>query len=198
MQDILIVLEQLEQMDSNWLDKVLNKDETENIGFEVQELINNFFECAREEYKKNSEKIISFLEEKYDTKGRKLGDEIGKTLKIYYAISAFRIIQRENLDMGRKAVDFIFKNVIIRFDPGFHKEYSNYMFEKGRDLTRTAQVLNGLVYYYISQHYTHGAIKKDLLEETELSEEICSYIAKIIDDNYMQLQMNMVINEVND
>lgn len=50
--------------------------------------------------------------------------------------------------------------------------------------------------FYVSRSYTRWGIIRDLLDESGLSEEICDYWAELIEQNYMQLKMNYIVESL--
>ena len=92
--------------------------------------------------------------------------------------------------------DYLFDNAIVYFDRQFANAYDELGFETQDSLYNTARVLDGLIGYYIRQHLSPKAMKRDLRMETEFGEEVCEYLVRKISENYHTLQMNTLMDMI--
>ena len=195
MQELERQIQKLDQLDKYWIRAVEEKTE-ENEALDKE--IRIFFKIAKKEYKENKDAVEQLLDKYYGMYASILINEIKEMLKIYYALSEFRQIQENNLEKGERILDYIFENGILRFDPEFHKQYRQYGFETAEELIRTGQVLIALTRYYVEHRFTICAMQNDLQMETNLKQSICEYFANLIDKNYLQLQLSMVLASINE
>ena len=189
-------IEKLNQLDEYWIRFVKEKNGEENP--ELDREIRKFFRIAKEAYKEDKDAVEDLLTRWYKEEAACLLDTIRDMLSIYFALFELRKLQKDDTEQGRKIIDFVFYNGILRFDPWLPRQYSEYGFEKPDEIIRTSQALTALTRYYIEHRFTVEAIRRDLYMETDFEEEICSYLAKLIDKNYLQLQLNITLSAVNE
>ena len=90
----------------------------------------------------------------------------------------------------------MFDNTIVRYDPDFFMQYKKWGLSSPKQLLKIASIFRGLTGYYIERRLTIRAIKKDLLDETGISDAVCDYYIELYEQNYMTLQLNYIIMQM--
>lgn len=186
----------LKNIEPEWLSII--HDEIENdVEPSIPELpkaYNELWNALRESIKDNQEKTREFFERYLGEEGEWILKDVEKSLKIYFAFSMLRKFGEKDEVKTKKAIDYMFENVVIYFDPHFSNNYYQFQYENQEQFIENAKTLDALVSYYVGRHYTRKAIENDIQDETGLSESLCDYIAEKIFANYTTLQMNFIID----
>ena len=90
----------------------------------------------------------------------------------------------------------MFDNTIVRYDPDFHLQYKKWGLSSSKQLLEMASIFRGLTVYYVERRFAVQAIKKDMLEETGISDTVCDYYIELYEQNYMTLQLNHIIMQL--
>ncbi|MBD8926706.1 MAG: hypothetical protein EGR89_12130 [[Eubacterium] rectale] len=191
--------ELINSIDNQWVNIVKQYIKDSDVTKENRKILDEFnilFKILIECYKKNKnevEKICSDFLKKSDTEW--LCAQIINSLKPYFAFEFVREWQKnEEKKNCFEFVDYVFQNVILRFDPECAINYCNEKKITTDTFIEASKMLDGMVSYYIKQHYSHEAIVKDFNRETDLDMAICEYISSKIDDKYINLQLNVLID----
>lgn len=195
--DLLIEkFEQINEIDREWAQTV-HDEQKRNVTPQNKELVNAFnelFSTAREAYKKDAKKTESIFKKYMSDNDTWLLEDVISSLEIFFTLSALREIQDRNEEKAKKIIEYLFNNAIVYFDSQFANAYDEFSFQTLESFYDTARVLAGLSEYYVTQHLSIEAIKRDLRSETGLNEKMCEYLAKQISENYHTLQMNILMD----
>lgn len=197
MQRIIKQFENINNLDNTWLAQIRKYIE-EDKQCENEKLVDAFnilFNELIEIYKKDKDGVrnicLKFLnEEESDW----LIMKVANSLKPYFAFEIIRDGQLKSDEKWKDFIDYVFDNVIIRFDPMCAKDFCDENKILTTDFIEASKMLDSMVDYYIRQHFSCSAIVRDIIEETELDKEICEYICKKIEDNYLTIQLNILID----
>lgn len=186
----------LNQVDRNWL-QIMKREWESDEPLQDKTLVNafnEFFTETRNRYKEDEVSVTEFFRKIFDHSADWILEEVRKSLRVFYLLSVFRMINNRNSEMGKRIIDYCFDYVILRFDPQFAGNYEDFGYETLQEFLDTARCLDGLVEYYVTRHWTQNAIVRDLKAETGLSEQICAYISFKMEENYHTLQMNTLMD----
>ena len=86
------------------------------------------------------------------------------------------------------------ENYIVRYDNTFQLKYQRYSFENQQQYEEVLSSLDSLVLYYVKKQFAFETIVHELKDDTGISESVCRYFAKLIEDNYQKIQLNLLIN----
>lgn len=193
-------LKELYDVNENWIQIInhyINEDDSSNEKIKViTELFSELLVYGKAEYKKDAEALIKLTEKAAGHEdGKWLIGMIQGTLRMYLATAALRYMQKKNEEKAKMVLQYLFDNVILRFDPQFSEKYKSFGFEKEDEFEELAHMLDSITQYYTRRHFTNKVIKEDFMNETELNESICEYFAGLIERNYLSLQLNCLIDE---
>lgn len=99
-------------------------------------------------------------------------------------------------EKGKQLLKYVFDNAIVRYDPEFYLQYKKWGLSSPKQLLKIASIFRGLTRYYIERRWAIQAIKKDLLDETGISDTVCDYYVELYEQNYMTLQLNYIIMQM--
>lgn len=190
--------EQLKEIDDNWAQTVREeqKNDTPPENKELVRAFNELFSAARETYKKDAKQTESVFKTYMADDSSWLLEDVISSLEIFFEVSELRKMQSSDEKKAKKVIDYLFDNAIVYFDRQFANAYDELGFETQDSLYNTARVLDGLIGYYIRQHLSPKAMKRDLRMETEFGEEVCGYLVHKISENYHTLQMNTLMDMI--
>lgn len=200
MEELSIKIEQLNQIDENWLLMVKEEWDSE-IPAENKELaraFHEFFTEARNCCKEDEVSVTEFFRECFDHSADWILEEVRKSLYVFFSLSTFRTINSKNSELAERIIEYCFENVILRFDPQFAMAYEDFGYETVQEFVDTARCMDGLIEYYTVRHWTRNAVIRDLETETGLGVKTCEYIALKMEENYSMLQMNVMIDMLNE
>lgn len=150
--------------------------------------------CACEKYKTNPEELEEELDGCLGENAEWIIKLIRNTLYTYIRLREYRQIIDE--EKGRQLLKYVFDNTIVRYDPDFFMQYKKWGLSSPKQLLKIASIFRGLTGYYIERRLTIRAIKKDLLDETGISDAVCDYYIELYEQNYMTLQLNYIIMQM--
>lgn len=198
MEEIKKQFQTLNNINEHWFSQIrkyIDDDNNFQIDEKILEEFNKLYVLLSENYKidKNEvRKVCSKYLDKSDSEW--LDNHIINSLEPYFTFEFMRQLQENEFKQCFEFIDYVFDNVIVRFDPQCAIRYCNEHKITTDIFIDASKMLGGMVNYYINQHYTDNAIIKDINEETSLNVEICNYICKKINDNYLTLQLNAIID----
>lgn len=190
--------ERIKEIDHDWAQTVY-EERKQNTTPENKELVNAFnelFSTAREAYKKDAKKTESIFKTYMTDDGAWLLEDVISSLEIFFTLSELREMQASDEEKAKKVIEYFFDNAIVYFDRQFANVYDEFGFQTLDSFYNTARVLDGLTEYYVMQHLSSEAIKRDLKSETEFGENTCGYLAHKISENYHTLQMNILMDMI--
>ncbi len=190
-------LRELNEIDSNWMKILLNNStEWENSSEKLKEAINKFLIMLKEDAKKDKN-IRSKIKKLFDDKQFLAWIEkwLSNATAGYYGFEPVRALQSKGLEMVKNLLRVAFENGILRTDMDLNSKLAAYQL-KEKEIPPFMSVYLTLTMYYITQHISKGSIKIDFMQETGLSEEVCDYYADLVDENYLMLSMNYIMDKV--
>lgn len=196
MEKIKEIVKKLNDIDEEWFlvftKEKGNINERANIVPVLNELIKEVREICKESSEEKEQLLRKLVcdEEAYN-------NIIGFakfTLVEYFTMAHFREIEEENIMKARHLLIDIFRNSIVRFDDSFVQKYEEYSFESKEDFVEVLDVLDSLTDYYIKHHYTRNAIEREFKDDTGLNDELCRCYAQLYEENYNQIQMNVLLD----
>ena len=190
--------EQLKEINDNWAQTVREEQKKDTLP-ENKELVsafNELFSAAREAYKKDAKQTESVFKTYMADDSSWLLEDVISSLEIFFGVSELRKMQSSDEKKAKKVIDYLFDNAIVYFDRQFANAYDELGFATLDSFYNTARVLDGLIGYYIMQHLSAEAMKRDLKTETEFGEDMCEYLVHKINENYRTLQMNVLMDMI--
>lgn len=190
--------EQLKEIDDNWAQTVREeqKNDTPPENKELVRAFNELFSAARETYKRDAKQTESVFKTYMADDSSWLLEDVISSLEIFFEVSELRKMQSSDEKKAKKVIDYLFDNAIVYFDRQFANAYDELGFATLDSFYNTARVLDGLIGYYIMQHLSAEAMKRDLKTETEFGEDMCEYLVHKINENYRTLQMNVLMDMI--
>ena len=113
----------------------------------------------------------------------------------YNDYKALRELEKSDQFMAKYCVDMIWSNYILRYDP-FEDFKSNIQIDN-ESFNAIAIQLDAFVDRCISQLLTERAMSKALMDDSGLSENLCRYIADLINNDFEKLKLNYIVSMIN-
>ena len=192
------VISKLRSMDEQWEAYVLGikKDPPEELYMQMGQL----FQILREELKKREPDQVE--EELRETQAseelvQKLMEETGKTLRFYMHLAPLRKLENRDKTALKGLLTAIYQKYIVRLERGYLRQL--HLEEcTNEELYEIARYMDSMTDFYVSRGYTRQGIIQDLQDETGLSMDACGYWADLIEQNYMLLKLNYIVEELED
>ena len=192
------IIEELNQIDDKWTKKVVEVDGLEGLyRSDYGDLLNELIEGMRQFIKLDQEKEISDILECLDNK--KASEMLIKyahdTLVHYNNMFALRELEKENKEIVLKLIQETFDCFVLRFDINFIDKYEEYKIETPDVMRRILRSIDCLTEYYVRRLFTRNNIESDFGEETGLTEECCEKYAELVDENFKEIRMNIIMQD---
>lgn len=117
-------------------------------------------------------------------------------LRLYRAFSVLRELENRDVAALRGMLSIIYQKYIVRFEPRYMPHIATEKYNE-EALINVANRIGNLTDFYVSRSYTVQGMVKDLRDETGLSQVNCEYWADLIEQNYLALKLNYIIEELN-
>ena len=198
MEELKSLIQNLCDADKEW-SSTIQKYIKENVEPQNKEIIKSFdrfmsYTC--EKYKENPEELENELNKCLDKEANWIVELIENTLYAYVRLREYRNLIKEDEEKGKQLLKYVFDNTIVRYDPDFHLQYKKWGLSSSKQLLEIASIFRGLTVYYVERRFAVQAIKKDMLEETGISDTVCDYYIELFEQNYMTLQLNHIIMQL--
>lgn len=190
------LITKLQDIDEAWEMYVLEeqKERTE----EVDLLLTRLERSLREEWKQGGrEEVLEELQRAGVSveAAEQLTRETQRSLRFYIRFEPLRKLDSQDRVALKGILTSIYQKYIVRLEPGYVKRLKLEGC-RSEELQEMAQAMDYLTDFYVSRSYTRWGIIRDLLDESGLSEESCDYWAELIEQNYMQLKMNYIVESL--
>ena len=116
------------------------------------------------------------------------------TLRHYYAWKAVKELEKANKELIPALFQNIMDKFVLRLELDFKQTYSVYYVESEDDFSELLRSYDALVTYYVKRHFSRKWIIADIMEETEIDSEDAELFADLIERNYRELQLNIMID----
>lgn len=180
-----------------YLDTYLKKDEIEGTP-QYTELLSEFINAYKEDVIDNKIPVLTQIEKTIDNDllFNSLKGYTDALLEAYHAIAPLRVLEIKDYKRAVRLVDFIFEQIILRFDPNAKKKYKEFEFEKEEEMLLVIGVLNSLCTFIVCHNLHKTAMADTIRLNTRLSRDISEYIAEIIDQNFEQLKTKIILEKL--
>lgn len=184
----------------NWKEILLNcihenhEDSDTNDG--VEEAFVNLIYAMREILITDDKAALEYIKEKFNNELTVYNELVKYTkdlLASYYSFASLRLYESEHPTKIHKIIDYIFDELILRYNPDFSMGYKKFGFRKKDDFTDAALALSTLVEYVVKKNYTRTTIDNMFQEISRLNKQNISYITEKIEQNIRDLQLVMIL-----
>lgn len=115
-------------------------------------------------------------------------------LKLFKDFAILRTLEKEKKAKAEVLVDTIWKQFVIRYNPNFEIVDMDGVSED--EISGLMDALDFLSEYCVSRTLTYDAIVDEVKDQTDLSQEMCDYIARKIDRDYSELRLNYIVKRL--
>ena len=188
MENIKKLIKEIEITDENWK-KYNCIDDVKNP--QTKDLLNILISEMRELIKQERNDKLKELEN--DINNSQLYDDLmdfsKHTLRHYYAWKAVKELEKANKELIPALFQNIMDKFVLRLELDFKQTYSVYYVESEDDFSELLRSYDALV-----RHFSRKWIIADIMEETEIDSEDAELFADLIERNYRELQLNIMID----
>lgn len=195
---IEILNELISSYNADWkqiLDSYLKDDEVpEKAGEYIEQFLLMCKEDMISEKLENWKKLEGMI--KNDLLYDNLRNHVRESLSAFYAAAPLRALDVQDVEKASKAVREIFDCAILRYDIGIIKKYEKCGFSSEDALIDFLNALDGFCSYMVERNFSRSSIEKYVWHHMRFSSKLCKQIAGIIDDNFQQIKMNYIIDNL--
>lgn len=194
----------IETIGDDWkksLDTYLKGEEDETDAEEVAQysnLFSDFVNAYKEDVIDNATSVLQQIEKNInnDLLFNNLQNHVKKLLRAYNAINSLRVLEVQDYKKATRLVDFIFEQVIIRYDSNADESYTEFGLETEEEFRLISGVLDSLCTFIVSQNFHRKAMAEIIRFNTRLSRDISEYISDIIDQNFESLKTKIILEKI--
>ena len=196
MEILIEKLKKLYELDPCWPGTVKEEMESKEQPSDKRlvEAYNEIWVLIRKGLQKNYKETKKIVEEFTGEAGEWVLDDVEDTLSMYFSLESIRRLQETEFERAKKITDFLLDNAIFYYDPQFLNDYKNLGFKSWDEGVEVTSALAGLLEYYVGRRFTKGAMKRDLLEESGFSDDLCEHIVQRVWENYQELQIGIIVD----
>lgn len=118
------------------------------------------------------------------------------TLRHYYAWKVVKELEKTNKEMIPALFQNIMDKFVLRVEFDFQQAYAVYYVENEDVFWELLKSYDTLVTYYVERHFSRKSIIADIMEETEIDSEDAELFADLIERNYRELQLTIIIDNL--
>ena len=190
------IIQNMQALQDNW--ETVIAEEKEDRSEEMDEQRNRLFNILRQELKRSGEEeVYEFLlaEGMQKETAHKLIKKAVWMLQFYNSFRLLRELESNDGMILKGLLSSIYQKNIVRFEYDGLKQMT-YMGYDEEEVIDIAERMDYLTDYYVSRSFTRKEMVRDLRDETGLLTENCEYWADLIEENYLALKMNYIIEEL--
>lgn len=167
---------------------------------EERRCLADFFDAYREDFIGNRLFNLAEVEKLVDSDvlNNQIENYVDDMLGYYYATERFREIEKEDPVQVKAAIDFIFEQVILRYNTDFEASHEKYGFKKREEFADAARALDSLCTYVVAGNFHKTTIIDVVYSNTRLSKEACRHFGNRIDEKFEALQRKLLIGKLYD
>lgn len=197
-EDSLEVL--IEAVGEEWkltLDNYL-KDRGNELPGEIESVVSDFLDDCREIVISNNTRDLKIIEKKInnDLLYRNLYDYIKESLNAYYLAAPLRTLVIKDAKKAEKAVDNIFHQVLLRFNPEILDMPEDYGFVDRDAFINFLNMFDSFCSFIVERNFCYTTIESVVYNTFRFSKKMCTQISRLIDDNFQQIKMNYIIDRL--
>lgn len=160
----------------------------------------DFFDAYREDFIGNRLFNLAEVEKLVESEilNNQIENYVDDMLSFYYATEPLRSMEAEDPVKVKAAVDFIFEQVILRYNSDFEDSFDKFGFEKREEFGNAARALDSLCTYVVAGNFHKTTIIDIVYSNIRLSRDACRHIGNRIDDRFEALQRKLLIGKLYD
>ncbi len=158
----------------------------------------DFFNAYREDFIGNRLFNLAGVEKLIDNEvlNDKIENYVDDMLNLYYETEALRALEAKEPVKVKAAIDFIFEQVILRYNSDFEDFYDKFGFAGREEFGISARALDSLCTYVVTENFYKTTIIDVVYNNTRLSNEMCRHIGSKIEDNFVTLQRKLLVGKL--
>ncbi len=169
-------------------------------GPEEKRCLINFFDAYREDFIGNRLFNLAEVEKLVESEilNNQIENYVDDMLSFYYATEPLRELEERDPVKVKAAIDFIFEQVILRYNSDFESSYERYDFSDRQEFGDAARALDSLCTYVVAGNFYKTTIVDIIYSHTRLSRDACRHLGNRIDEKFEALQQKLLIGKLYD
>lgn len=191
------IIDSMDQMSDHWREYIKNNDDShiqdvEIFRKKVIELLDEIKRIMKEGDCEKLEEIRKLLDDSAIADSFFISTE--KTLTHFRAMSCVRELEKKDIQLAKGLFQKIMLDYVVRWDWKLQESFNEYHLKTEEDMKKVMQSLDTLSDYYVKNTWVISRTVEDFKEETELSEELCQFYGELLEENYRELKLNLIMN----
>lgn len=187
----------MDQMSDHWREYIKNNDDSQIKDVEVFrkkviELLDEIKRIMKEGDQEKQEEIRKLLDDPVISDSFFMSVE--KTLTHFRAMSCVRELEKKDIQLAKGLFRKIMSDYVVRWDWKLQESFNEFHLKTAVDMKKVMQSLDTLSDYYVKNTWVIPRIIEDFREETELSGELCEFYGELLEENYREIKLNLIMN----
>lgn len=119
---------------------------------------------------------------------------VEKILTHFRAMSCVRELEKKDIQLAKGLFREIMSDYVVRWDWKLQESFNEFYLKTAVDMKKVMQSLDTLSDYCVKNTWVIPRIIEDFREETELSEELYEFYGELLEENYREIKLNLIMN----
>lgn len=190
------IVSDLNSMDKRWIQEVKRTDSISDLKNESQKgkIVQLLYALRNCEKSGNEHDIQEFRASLNDDEASNyLLNYANSSLVYYFNLTQVRELEKTDYASVQEFLKETMDKYVIRFNPTYIASYEKYHFPDEESAHGTMRAIEYLTKYYVYHLFGKEFISKDFQQETDLSQKTCDYYADLVNENFEQIKMNLLL-----
>lgn len=190
------IISDLNDIDTLWTQEIKH---TKRIGdlkndIQKQKIAELLYVIRNYEKSGNTNKIKEFKKQINDDETSDyLLNYANSSLVYYFNLSQMRELEKKDNKKVQAFLKETLEKYVIRLEPTYISLYQEYHFPDKESVRSTLHTIEFLTKYYVYHLFGKEYISRDFQQETGLSQQNCDYYANLVEQNFNQIKINLVL-----
>lgn len=195
MEEIKKIINEIRSVDKDW-ERYNSIKEID--GAQIEKPVNMLIEAIRNIIKEGRADELKGLQE--SIRNPQLCDDLIEfsryTLKHYMSWKIVRELEKTNKELVPVLFQSIMEKFVLRLEFEFQQTYHIYQVKDEDVFYELLKSYDTLTSFYVQRHLSRKSIVQDIIEETEINNDDAELFADLIERNYKELQINIIIDNL--
>lgn len=195
MEEIKKIINEIRTVDKDW-ERYNSIKEID--GAQIEKPVNMLIEAIRNIIKEGRADELKGLQE--SIRNPQLCDDLiafsHYTLKHYMSWKIVRELEKTNKELVPVLFQSIMEKFVLRLEFEFQQTYHIYQVKDEDVFYELLKSYDTLTSFYVQRHLSRKSIVQDIIEETEINNDDAELFADLIERNYKELQINIIIDNL--
>lgn len=190
------IVSDLNSIDKRWIQEVKHTDSLSDLKDESQkrkivQLLYALRNCEKSGNEHDIQEFRTSLSD--DETSNYLLNYANSSLVYYFNLTQVRELEKTDYASVQEFLKETMDKYVIRFNPTYISSYEKYHFPDEESAHGTMRAIEYLTKYYVYHLFGKEFISRDFRQETDLSQQTCDYYADLVNENFEQIKMNLLL-----